>query len=352
MMVEIYTSANNGEEILTFPLPPKDLPDIVHTFKHEAFETNDKELTLIGNEGRKTLNIQVLLPCNKKYRFINGSAPEDGRAFVDFWEKWCKRKVPMRLVITDDCDEILNIGYTINSFKWHYDKKKDIVAELDIAEYVFPFVVKSEEDGIVERDITITYKGAVMGISGLNSDGRWLVGVRAFLKLLGRDCMWSAKDKSIYFGDSVAGFVKLKSEFEIKDGTSYSFVYMLANELFLNAAWDGDTQTITLTDKTESDYVWSEVKVVYDDSPLKIKAANVGGYNLVGVRDFLTLCGFSPVTWDSDSKTISYTDGNAVKELLCNYVIYNDVAYAYIYRLCDCLNLNSNWDGENVLITK
>lgn len=249
--VVMYTSANNGEEILIFPIVPRNLPEIEREFLHEEFVTNNKVLTLIGKESRRKLTFDLLLPVNKSYRSISPNARQNGKDYIDFWEKWSERKVPMRLVITDGINELLNMAYTVDSLTWYYDKKKDIKASLTISEYIFTNTDKPEEEQKQEykwEEIYIRYKGSGYKMTAANIGGHWLVPVRKVLELVGCTVKWNGNDKSIEYvreGDTI--HYKLVTPFEIYEGTAYGYIYMLAEELQLNASWDGEKRTVELT---------------------------------------------------------------------------------------------------------
>lgn len=245
--ITMYTSANNGEEILVFPFPPKELPDIVNEFKHEEFETNKKVLTLIGRNGRRSMSMELLLPVYKSYNGINRESRKNGRDYIDFWEKWSSKRVPMRLVITEGAKELINIAYTINALKWHYDKKKDIIAHLDISEYIFTADLAPTQSKPSYEWTTIyaEYKGVSYPMQAANVDGHYLVQLRKLLKLLGYAVSWDASTKSVIYTRSGEERI-IKSQFEIYNGISYAYAYMVCRELGLVTRWDSVTRSIVI----------------------------------------------------------------------------------------------------------
>lgn len=255
--VTIYTSANNGEEILVLPIVPKNLPEIAETFSHSEFATNEKDLTIIGRGKRKTATLELLLPVNKNYKSINPKANRNGKDYIDFWEKWSGKEVPMRLVITKGNKEILNIAYTINSMSYAYDRKFDIIAVLDIAEYIFTAdeIEKTEDKGYKWTNVKVTYStrysssGGVfnytMSMKGANINGHWLVGVRQLLEMLGYNIIWNGMEKAIYMTKDSKSY-KLSSNFEIYDGTSYGYLYEICKELGYETEWIAENKEVII----------------------------------------------------------------------------------------------------------
>lgn len=249
--ITIYISANNGEEVLVLPLPPKDLPDIVSDWGHEELETNDYTLTLIGKKKRRKMSLELLLPVYKHYRLANKMASENGMDYINFWEKWSKAGVPMRLIICEGAVEVLNIAYTIDSMKWHYDKKKDIIANLDISEYIFTYIPASEtkEDVYTWVNIYIEYEGVSYPMQAANVRGRYILQVRRLLTIIGYEVSWDADTKKIcYMGEDNVQKV-IESEYEVYNGISYAYLFELCGELGLNAAAEGDTVMLTRDEK-------------------------------------------------------------------------------------------------------
>lgn len=342
--ITIYTSANNGEEVLVFPVVPKNLPEIVQEYGHEEFETNDNVLTLIGKRKRRTMSLSFLLPVNKSYKFINTQASSNGRDYIDFWEKWSNNRVPMRLIITEGLNEVLNIAYTIDSLKWYYDKKKDIVANVDITEYIFTTEQEEEKTEYNWSEIAIKYNGAGYSVKAANVGGHWLVPVRRLLELLGYSVIWNGGDKSIYMTKNGISY-KLKSEFQIYEGTSYGYLYQVCNELGYKADWDDEANTVNIT----VEYNWTTVELKYGGSIKIIKACMKDNRWLVPARDMLEMIGYN-VTWNADDKTISI-DRDGEYKIGSRVYIFDDTAYYYGYEVCNELGYSISWDRESNRIT-
>jgi hypothetical protein len=135
--MDIIFSANNNEEIKIMPIVPNDI-EIVQSQSNEEFETlNSGTLNLIGELGLRNLSIQSFFPCNE-YRWIKKGASTDGWSYVDFFQKWRNRKVPIRIVMISKIGrQILNMPCTIDEFSHAEKRNGDIAYTLEIKEYTF-----------------------------------------------------------------------------------------------------------------------------------------------------------------------------------------------------------------------
>ena len=243
--VKIYFSVNNGEEVLVLPITPATLPEIVQTFDNQTFTTNSLDLTLIGNIKSKTINTEFLLPINKNYRSIQPDANKDGKIYIDFFEKYTKEKLPLRLVITEGEKTLLNIAITINKFTYSYDKKKDIICALEMTEYMFTQKQAENTAKYNWTDVTIKYCGSGYKTKGANVNGHWLLKERKVLELMGYDVTWNADEKSIY----VNGDYRVKTEHTILDSSAYCYLYKLGEELNFTAEYDKSKNIIIINKK-------------------------------------------------------------------------------------------------------
>ena len=46
-------------------------------------------------------------------------------------------KIPMRVIITDGINELLNIAVSISNFKYYFDRGKNIRCSVSFVEYIF-----------------------------------------------------------------------------------------------------------------------------------------------------------------------------------------------------------------------
>lgn len=330
--VKIYFSVNNGEEVLVLPITPATLPEIVQTFDNQTFTTNSLDLTLIGNFKSKTINTEFLLPINKNYRSIQPDANKDGKIYIDFFEKYTKEKLPLRLVITEGEKTLLNIAITVNKFTYSYDKKKDIICALEMSEYMFTQKQAENTAKYNWTDVTIKYCGSGYKTKGANINGHWLLRERKVLELMGYDVTWNADEKSIY----VNGDYRVKTEHTILDSSAYCYLYKLGEELNFTAEYDKSKNIITINKKWD----WTEITIMKNNRGVEVWASNDLGHYIVQAKPLLELMGYA-VTWNSSEKAI-YLD-NWIK-LQSKLIIINGVSYAYLYQVCNELNFTSEYD--------
>jgi hypothetical protein len=134
--MDIVFSANNFEEVLRLPIVPPNT-DVLNPRKNEEFETIQMgTLNLIGLKGLRTLSIQSFFPT-KIYSFVKDNA-RLGWEYVDFFNKWSDKRVPIRIIMTDNTGkEILNMPCTVENFTHGLDKVGDIQYTLEIKEFKF-----------------------------------------------------------------------------------------------------------------------------------------------------------------------------------------------------------------------
>lgn len=133
--MNITFSANNNEEIIQIPYVPPNIA-INKPQQNEEFKTiNNGTLNIIGDIGLISLSLATFFPT-KSYPWLAKTATL-GWQCVDFFEKWRKAKIPIRVVIIDGDKTILNMPCTINNFSYSVKQNKDIAYTLDIKEYRF-----------------------------------------------------------------------------------------------------------------------------------------------------------------------------------------------------------------------
>lgn len=135
--MDIIFSANNNETVLVLPVLPEKMPELINSYNNSTFETVKGEINLIGQRALRTVNIQSFFPVNKNYPFIRPQAEKDGWKYVNFFNKYTKQRVPIRMVWTDNFNEISNLAYTVESFSTQINKRGDIEFNLDLKEYRF-----------------------------------------------------------------------------------------------------------------------------------------------------------------------------------------------------------------------
>lgn len=133
--MDIIFSANNNEEVLTFPVVPQ--VEISTSQENEDFDALSGRIKIIGNMGLRTLSIESFWPVDKNYSFVKKGSEKNGWRYVEFFEKWRAKKVPMRIIIVDGDKKLLNMACLVNGFIYSVDQVGDIAYSLEIEEYVF-----------------------------------------------------------------------------------------------------------------------------------------------------------------------------------------------------------------------
>ncbi|MBB6218179.1 hypothetical protein HNQ80_004319 [Anaerosolibacter carboniphilus] len=133
--MDIVFSANNFEESIKLPVVPPSL-EISQPRKNEEFETIQMgTLNLLGLKGLRTLSIQSFFPM-RNYPFIKDK--RNGWDYVNFFNKWSDKRVPIRIIITDKAGkEVLNMPCTVENFTYGLDRIGDIQYTLEIKEFRF-----------------------------------------------------------------------------------------------------------------------------------------------------------------------------------------------------------------------
>lgn len=136
--MNLVVSANNNEEIFVLPIVPPGI-ELANPNKNEEFETiNNGVLNLIGDEGLRTLSISsnfLLFETSWKKK----GSTADGWKYVEFFNKWKKARVPIRIIATSNSGkEIFNIAATIENFNYNLNKPENLINyTLDLKEYRF-----------------------------------------------------------------------------------------------------------------------------------------------------------------------------------------------------------------------
>lgn len=142
-VLNIVFSANNLAETLTLPIIPSEfsIPEIAN--KNEEFQViggvgGVGTLNLIGLKGLRTLSLASFFP-NKYYSFAK--VQKNGYDCVNFFKKWSDKRVPIRIIVTDDKGKkMLNMACTIENFTFGIDNSGDIPYTIDLKEFIFPVV--------------------------------------------------------------------------------------------------------------------------------------------------------------------------------------------------------------------
>lgn len=238
--IKMYLSYNNNEKVVQLPVVPDELPEILQDLNNETMVTHTKTLTLLGNKKPRSFSLDLFLPT-RDYEFCKGNG-EEVIALLDYV---ASAKIPMRLVITDNLKELLNIAVSIKSYKYHYDTVCNIRANIDLVEYEFLIqpTQNKTSDIPVFTTITVIYNGAASQVTAANINGSNLVKVRDIGNLLGRDVTWNAEKKRAGIGK-----VLLDIHTEIYEGTAYCYIRDIANILGYEIEYNAEDKSVTLKD--------------------------------------------------------------------------------------------------------
>jgi len=132
--MNITVSANNNKEILEFPIIPRDT-NLNNPSKNEEFQTiNAGTLNLLGDKGLRSLSISSIFPKNKETWAKAGSV--EGIKYVDFFNKWQGKNVPIRIVMSlESGKELVNMLCSIENFTYNFNSVENIKYTLDLKEY-------------------------------------------------------------------------------------------------------------------------------------------------------------------------------------------------------------------------
>lgn len=132
--MNITITDKTGSTSLIIPVVPSEIP-IINPTKNQVFETINKDLNIIGNEGLKEISWESFFP-NKEYSFAAVGSDTNGWNYVDFINKCKKNKQPIRIVYTsNDKHTILNMLASIEKWEYKTDKVGDIKYSLGLKEW-------------------------------------------------------------------------------------------------------------------------------------------------------------------------------------------------------------------------
>ena len=132
--IKMIFSYNNNEKVVEVPVLPDELPDIVQELQNESFTTHTKTITLLGNKSPRSFSLDLFLPT-REYSF----AKNTGTEVLNLLGYVAAKKIPMRVVVTDGLNELLNIAVSISNFKYHFDTIENITLQCQLCGVYFPY---------------------------------------------------------------------------------------------------------------------------------------------------------------------------------------------------------------------
>lgn len=141
--IDIMLSCNNSAEIFKIPILPEELPATEVEYNNVEFGTIDDTLILLSKKAtRQDIELNFLIPeFPRKYQFArewNYNSPED---YSDWLKSVAERKIPMRIVIYNGMDILLNKAVAVKKVSTYRNSQLDMVLTVTLQEYVFVKVV-------------------------------------------------------------------------------------------------------------------------------------------------------------------------------------------------------------------
>lgn len=239
--IKMLLSCNNNEKVVQLPVVPDTLPEVLQDLENDTITTHTKTLTLLGNKKPRSFSLDLFLPT-RDYDFCKGN----GEEVIELLEYVTENKIPVRLVITDNLTELLNMAISVKSYKHNYDTVGNIRATIDCTKYEF-LTTDTASDLTANTptftEIAVTYNGSTAQIKSANIDGHNLVKARDIVTLLGREVTWNAEKKRVG-----CGRVLLDIHTEIYEGTAYCYIRDIAEILGLGIEYNAEDKTVTLKD--------------------------------------------------------------------------------------------------------
>lgn len=142
MIHDIYISVDNNAEVIKIPIPPISW-SFGSPFGITNFTTIDLgAISLIDERGVKSISITGFFPKERTSYSFDRSKHLEGWDYVKKIEEWRRRRIPVRLVITDTP---MNIAMVINNFTYGVqDGTGDVYYTLQMQEFKFLNIQQSE----------------------------------------------------------------------------------------------------------------------------------------------------------------------------------------------------------------
>ncbi len=141
MYTRIFIAVNNYEEVLTIPVMPDDFTFEEPEQNNEVYNGLSQDYSRIGTMGLRKLSWSSFFPDEQNkdfYKFADyGNGKYTGFLYVDFFQRWRKKKVPFRVVVLSDVFIGINMPCTIDSFRYRIKRNRDIAYTISLTEYRF-----------------------------------------------------------------------------------------------------------------------------------------------------------------------------------------------------------------------
>lgn len=135
-MVKVFLSINNNEEVVLLPVTPAEY-EVKHAWNNVEVAGLRQSMNIIQNKGLALLEpLSSFFPI-RDYPFLLNREMW-GMDYVNTFLRWQERRVPIRLIITNNDNTDVNMAVTIDELTHRVGKDGDIYYNLHLKE--FPFV--------------------------------------------------------------------------------------------------------------------------------------------------------------------------------------------------------------------
>lgn len=133
--MNITLSDVQGKEVYILPHIPAGI-EYPSESDNETMDTLSGKIRIVGEDGLQSISWSGIFPVNKTYTWTKIGSIANGYNYIKFIENQKKKKLPIRLIITDDLFKtIFNALVSIDSFTYSRDKVLDINYQISVTEF-------------------------------------------------------------------------------------------------------------------------------------------------------------------------------------------------------------------------
>lgn len=133
--MNITISDIRGDEVFILPHVPSEIEYPTES-NNETLETLSGNIRIVGDEGLQSVSWSGIFPLNRRYKWAKVGSLLNGYNYIKFIESMKKKRVPVRVVITDNTFRtIFNSLVSIDSFNYKKDKALDISYQISVTEF-------------------------------------------------------------------------------------------------------------------------------------------------------------------------------------------------------------------------
>jgi hypothetical protein len=137
-MVDIILCCNNGAEIYKLPIPPEELPEITKSFNNSTLTTSEADLMVMGSGSKRSLSLEFMIPeYPGKYSWSRVFNYDKAMDYYNWLDSVAERRIPLRMIVFNGFEEILNIALAIDSLKYKVTRRLDVEISMEVSEFKF-----------------------------------------------------------------------------------------------------------------------------------------------------------------------------------------------------------------------